>query len=152
MIAFRPLFVSAILGASGLSRAEETPAQTPPVEPRPDAPMATDLPAAPPAPSPNVTINLINRLVQKGILKPAEADELIKQAEADAATATQNAAAAAAAALPPPPGPDDMRVTYIPEVVRNNMRDQIKQELMAQAHAEKWSDKPAAEWTSKFRP
>jgi len=32
------------------------------------------------------------------------------------------------------------------------MRDQIKQDLMAQAHAEKWSEKAAPDWTSKIRP
>ena len=42
--------------------------------------------AAPPpgAPTSNVTINLINRLVQKGILSQAEAAEMIQQAQADA--------------------------------------------------------------------
>ena len=45
-----------------------------------------------------------------------------------------------------------MRVTYIPEVVRNQMRDQIQQELMAQAREEKWSEKNYPEWTAKFRP
>ena len=32
------------------------------------------------------------------------------------------------------------------------MRDQIQQELMAQAREEKWSEKQYPEWTSKFRP
>lgn len=141
MLPLRPFLIAACLGASCPVRAEEI-AAAPPTPP--DAPPVADLPA--PAPSPNVTINLINRLVQKGILKQAEADDLIKQAEADAA------AASAAAAPQPAPAADELRVTYIPEVVRNQMRDQIKQDLMAQAHAEKWSDKPAAEWTSKFRP
>ena len=147
MIPLRPIVIACLL-AAGQSRAEETPAAPPPAEPRPDEPPATGLPAATPAPSTNVTVNLINRLVQKGILSQAEAAELIKQAEADAATAAQNAAAAAV----PPPDPDDMRVTYIPEVVRNNMRDEIKQDLMAQAREEKWSEKAAPDWTSKFRP
>jgi hypothetical protein len=40
-----------------------------------------------PTPSQNVTINLINRLVERGVLTQADADELIKQAEEDAATA-----------------------------------------------------------------
>ncbi|MCX6874655.1 MAG: putative porin [Verrucomicrobia bacterium] len=143
------LLVAAFLAASGLLRAATVATGSPPPEPGSEAPPATDLPPAP-APSQNVTVNLINRLVQKGILTQAEAGELIRQAEADAATAAQNAADAAA--LPPPPGPDDLRVTYIPEVVRNNMRDEIKQELMAQAHEEQWSDKAAPGWTSKFRP
>ena len=114
---FRFLLIAACLGASCPTRAEEEVATAPPEAPTP-------------APSSNVTVNLINRLVQKGILSQPEALELIKQAEADAATAAQNAAAAEA----PAPAADELRVTYIPEVVRNQMRDQIKQDLMAQAH------------------
>jgi hypothetical protein len=152
MIPSRLLFVAACLAASSLTQAEETTAAAAPPAAPSDAPLATELPtelptAAPP-PSPNVTVNLINRLVQKGILTQTEAVALIQQAEADAASAAQNAAAAAL----PPPGPEDVRVTYIPQVVRNHMRDEIKQELMAQAREEKWSAKAAPDWTSKVRP
>jgi hypothetical protein len=124
------------------------------LDPALDTPLATDLPGdkTPPAAaaSPNVTVNLINRLVQKGVLTQAEAAEMIQQAEADAANA---AAKSDIAALPPEPTPEDeMRISYIPEVVRNQMRDQIQQELMAQAREEKWSEKSYPDWTSKFRP
>jgi hypothetical protein len=125
------------------------------LDPTVDAPLATDLPAekkpeAPATPSENVTINLINRLVSKGILTQEEAGEMIKQAEADAVTA---AARADIAALPPEPSPEEeTRISYIPDVVRNQMRDQIQQELMAQAREEKWSEKHYPEWTEKFRP
>ena len=158
MSSARPLLIAAVLVASIPLRAEDVTTETTPLaDPAADAPKPGDLPAepatAPAAPSPNVTVNLINRLVQKGILTQAEAVELIQQAEADAATAAQNAAARDdIAALTPAPGPDDLRVTYIPEVVKNNMRDQIQQELMAKAREEKWSEKAAPEWTSKFRP
>lgn len=43
-------------------------------------PTLTD---APRPPSQNVTINLINRLVQRGVLSREDAEELIRQAEAD---------------------------------------------------------------------
>ena len=115
-----------------------------------EVPLASDLPVEPvpaAAPSTNVTINLINRLVQKKILTAEEAAEMIAQAEADAVAAKVEA--------PMPPiesSEDEMRVTYIPEVVKNNMRDEIKQELMAQAREEKWSEKTYPEWTSRFRP
>jgi hypothetical protein len=152
-----PLIIAALLGASNFSQAEEVVTETTPIVPStenlaPDlsaAPQPGDLPAepvvAPAAPSQNVTVNLISRLVQKGILTQAEAVEMIQQAEADAQ-------AAQAAALPPMPTSDEMRVTYIPEVVKNQMRDQIQQELMAQAREEKWSEKSSPDWTSKFRP
>jgi len=153
----RPFLAAALLGASSLVHAQDaapdnTPvaatAQTPLSEslnPVTDAPLVSELPARQAAaPSSNVTVNLIGRLVQKGILTQAEAVVLVQQAEADAATAAQNTVL--------PPNADDTRVSYIPEVVRNNMRDQIKQELMATAHEEKWSEKSSPDWTSKFRP
>ena len=161
----RPFLFAAFLGFSSLLQAEDVPAQTTPsapggdkklsdkLDPVPAPQLSTDLPAAPPAaaaPSENVTINLINRLVQKGILTQAEAAEMIQQAKADAVKA---AASKEVAALPPEPSPEEeARISYIPDVVRNQMRDQIKQELMAQAHEERWSEKNAPDWTSKFRP
>lgn len=160
----RPILAAAFLGATSLLRAQEVATETTTVvplseslDPTIDVPLATDLPpepqpAAPAAPTSNVTVNLINRLVEKKILSREEADEMIQQAEADALAVQQNAAAADIAALPPAPGLDDMRVTYIPEVVKNNMRDEIKQELMAQAREQQWSQKSAPDWTNKFRP
>ena len=154
----RPYLAAAFLGATSLLRAQEVSPLADSLDPTEDAPLVTDLPpepkpAAAPAPTSNVTVNLINRLVEKKILTREEADEMIKQAQADAVAVAQNAAAQAEiAALPPAPSPDDMRVTYIPEVVKNNMRDEIKQELMATAREEKWAAKSSPDWTSKFRP
>lgn len=125
------------------------------LDPTAEAPLPTDLPAEkkpePAAnPSENVTINLIHRLVEKNILTKEEAETMIQQAEADAATA---AAQKDIAALPPEPTPEDeMRISYIPEVVKNQMRDQIQQELLAHAREEKWSEKKYPEWTDKFKP
>ena len=49
--------------------------------------------AASPVPkSQNVTINLINRLVKKGVLSEDDAKDLIQQAEKDAAEASTQAA------------------------------------------------------------
>lgn len=165
----RPFLIASLLGVSSLLKAQEVVTETTPVtpiaqgapsdslDPTTDIPVSTDLPAeplgnTPAAPTQSVTVNLIGRLVQKGILTQAEAAEMIKQAQADAVAAQNAAAQADIAALPPASGPDDVRVTYIPEVVRNNMRDEIKQELMADARKEKWSEKSYPEWTSRFRP
>jgi hypothetical protein len=124
-------------------------------DPTIDLPLSTDLPerkdVVPPTPTGNATINLINRLVQKGILTQAEAAEMIQQAEADAAKVAGNTKAEAPP-LPAEPSPEEeATITYIPEVVRNQMRDQIQQELLAQAREEKWSEKATPDWTSKFR-
>lgn len=105
--------------------------------------------AASVTPSSNVTINLINRLVEKNILSRAEADEMIRQAEADA----EAVARSQEAALPPEPtSEEEMRINYIPEVVRTQMRDEIKQDLMAQTREQQWGGTPMPEWPSKFQP
>ena len=125
---------------------------------------ADPLPAELPPPSQNVTINLINRLVQRGVLPKEDAEELIKQAEADAdvaraqAVATQVATAQAAAAQAavansgPAASEDSTSVTYIPEVVKQQMRDQIKQEVMDQARDENWAaPRTLPEWVTRFK-
>ena len=140
-----------------VEKTKQAPAATP-ADDQPDptlaSPLSTDLPAEPKpqqaaTPTQNVTVNLINRLVQKGVLTQAEAAEMIQQAEADAAAV---AARSDIEALPPEPtAEEEARITYIPEVVRNQMRDQIKQELMAQARSESWTRENAPDWMSKFR-
>src|SRR6476620_4963548 len=82
--------------------------------------------------SQNVTINLINRLVERGVLTKQDAAELIQMAEEDAAAA-QAEATAAAPAPTPPPDEDTIRVPYVPEVVKRQIREEIKQDVMAQA-------------------
>ncbi len=161
------LLAAAALTANALSEAEvstetapvtpaaETKPLTETLDPTPEGPLPTDLPAEKKpepaaAPSENVTINLIHRLVEKNILTKEEAEAMIKQAEADAATA---AAQKDIAALPPEPSPEEeMRISYIPEVVKNQMRDQIQQELLAHAREGRWSEKKYPEWTDKFKP
>jgi len=143
-------------------------AQDPAEVPAPEAPPA-DVPLAegpvdpvlpPPAPAPaaapstNVTVNLISRLVQKGILSAEEAQVLIQQAEADAVRATEAQAAATPVPLDPytgAPQGQDTRVTYIPENVRKDLRDEIRQELMAQAREENWGTQEVPDWTRTFR-
>jgi hypothetical protein len=121
-----------------------------------------------PPPSQNVTINLIHNLVKRGLLPQEDADALIKQAEADAVTAREQAQSAQTATLQaaaqvavqvaaqageaPPAGDDAVRVTYIPEVVKAQMREQIKAEVMAQAREENWAaPRTMPEWTARFR-
>ena len=105
-------------------------------------------PAAKPAagtPSQNVTINLIKALIKKGVLSQEDAADLIKQAEFEAEQARIQAAQDG--------GPDDaVRVTYIPETVKAQIRDQLKDEVLAQAKAEHWAAPNAMpEWAQKFR-
>jgi Putative porin len=225
-------------------RADANPAIDPgrPTQPDPSAQATPSDPrpqqAAQPSPSPtpiprsqNVTINLINRLVQRGVLTKEDAAELIKEAEEDAAAAkaeaaranaegahaAQAAAAGAQAAqapasapsnnpplannyspapgspsqtmqtltsspplvpdlsalpsLTPPPTPqppanqsaepppalvagpnDTVRVTYIPEIVKKQLRQEISQEVLDQAREENWAaPRTFPDWVSRIR-
>jgi hypothetical protein len=101
--------------------------------------------------------------VQRGILTQDQATALIKQADDEAATA--RAAAATPAARPPAtaapsavagspsaPAPDgSVRVTYVPEVVKKQLREEIKQEVMAQAKEERWAaPNQVPDWASRI--
>ncbi|HTB81767.1 MAG TPA: putative porin [Opitutaceae bacterium] len=128
--------------------------------------------------SENATINLINLLVERGLITRKDADKLIKQAEDEAAEARAQAAAtqlvlaqaaqveaaeaqiarqqtavAQAEPAPAPTADDTVRVTYVPEIVKAQLRDEIKQEVMTQARQENWAaPRTLPSWVSRFTP
>lgn len=104
--------------------------------------------AAAAAPSENATINLIRLLVQQGVLKQEQADGLIAQAEKEA---QQARAATAVAATGPAAAPGDVRVQYVPAIVRDQIRDQVKAEVMATAKQENWAQPNTfPDWVSRI--
>lgn len=114
--------------------------------------LAGQATAAAAAPSENATINLIRLLVQQGVLKQEQADGLIAQAEKEAQQARQaNAAVAAVAASGPAAAPGDVRVQYVPAIVRDQIRDQVKAEVMATAKQENWAQPNTfPDWVSRI--
>lgn len=134
----------------------------------PSAPPAGGLlpePGAVPRPtsslSENVTINLINRLVQRGALTQQDATDLIRLAEQDALMAraqsqalaeTQAAVMQQQAATVPPASEDEYRVTYVPETVKDQIRDELRVEVLNQARREHWAAPNAIpEWTQRIK-
>ncbi|WP_395674685.1 putative porin [Inquilinus sp.] len=87
----------------------------------------------------STTLALIRLLVQEGILSRDKAQVLLTQAEQEARASEANQAASGHA-VPPGTPPGTVRVPYVPEVVRNQIRDQVKQEVLAQAKTERWGD------------
>lgn len=81
----------------------------------------------------NTTLSLIELLVQEGVLSKTKAEALIREAEeAKLATANQDSEAAGdAAAQAKESGEKVVRVQYVPEHVKNEMREEIKKEVMA---------------------
>jgi len=183
---------------SPLAAASPNAITTPVVAPSPIPPptpteVAASSSTAQATPSQNAVINLINRLVQRGVLTKDDASELIQQAETDATRAKEEAAKAASNAaansefsqsslLPPvgelknatalnqaapeptppveeippalQPGPDNtVRVTYIPEIVKNQLREQIEQDVLRDTRRidDKFGPQPLVpDWVSRI--
>ncbi|WLG53275.1 putative porin [Pseudomonas sp. FP1742] len=107
--------------------------------------------AAAPAPSENATINLIRLLVEQGVLKQDKAEALIAQAQNEAVQAQKAASASTAVAAGPAAAPGDVRVQYVPAAVRDQIRDQVKAEVMATAKQENWAQPNTfPDWVSRI--
>ncbi len=98
------------------------------------------------------TLNLIQLLVEQGVLKPEAAAALLKKAEQRAAEKTAQAQAADAATAKTETGKDVVRVVYVPEHVKREIREQVRQEVVAQAKLERWGDVNAVpEWLDRLK-
>jgi len=86
------------------------------------------------------TLSLIRMMVEQGLIAKDKADELIKQAEAAAARAPAGK-----------PDAQTVRVPYIPESVRQQIKDQLREEVFAAARAERWAEPNALpEWIGRI--
>ncbi len=77
------------------------------------------------------TLNLIDALVEQKVFSREQAEAMVKAAQAKAAKTV-------AAEKPRAGAP--VRVQYVPETVKNEIRNQLKQEVLAQAKAERWAE------------
>ncbi len=111
--------------------------------------------------SESFAINLVNRLVESGALTEAAGAALVSMAREDVVAAQQERealfTAAQEAAEAPPATDDQVRVTYVPETVKDELRSQIKDELLKETKETK-EDKLLApqyqlpEWVAAFHP
>jgi hypothetical protein len=118
------------------------------------APARAAPPAAADAPGSNTVINLIQLMVKRGLLSTQEAADLVRQAETEAAAARAAEAAPAVSATPAPPADlpaGSVFVPYVPESVRNQLREEIKADVMEKARVEKWAAPGATPtWTQRI--
>ncbi|QNT69196.1 putative porin [Defluviicoccus vanus] len=116
-----------------------------------------------------VLANLIRMLIRQGVITDEEGHQLLEEARAEAAANAANAAAASAAA-PAAAGAAGVagvaagaaqasedagavRVPYIPEPVRRQIREEVKKEVLAQAQAENWAaPNEVPSWVHRFTP
>jgi hypothetical protein len=118
-------------------------------------------PPAAASPAPDATnawktsyINLISILAQRGILTKKDSSDLVTQAQQNAASAQAQASAALASPAAPSgsANPDDtMQVDYVPQTVKEQIRDEVKSDVMQQARDENWAAPDAVpEWVKRY--
>jgi len=135
-----------LLGACALrgatAHADQGPAANSPPQTTPSAPdTAPGAPARPASEPQSAIARLVKRLVERGVIDAADADALIAQAEAEARGAPS-----------PPLPPGTKRVTYVPEIVKAELRAEIEQELREEAKRNNWAQPNAVpEWTKRFK-
>ncbi len=102
----------------------------------------------------NTVVNLLQALVQKGVMTQEQAGALVQQAQTKA---EQDAAAAAAEEAAEA---DAVRVTHVPDIVKleirnqvaNEVKPQVVTEVLAAARNEKWGVPGALpDWVNKVR-
>lgn len=108
-----------------------------------------------PPPSESAMVNLVRLLVQQGVLKADAGQALLQQAEAEAAQArtlraAQTPAQTAGGDLPPAAA-GAIRVPYIPQSVRDQIKSELRTEVMQEARQGNWAapDSAAPEWTRR---
>jgi hypothetical protein len=94
-------------------------------------------------------LNLIRALVDQGVLSAAKAQDMLRDAGLDPAllNSPQVSRTAPPAAEPPPV----VRVPYVPQTVKDEIREEVRKDVLAQAHTERWGDPGSLpDWISRF--
>jgi hypothetical protein len=106
----------------------------------------------------NTVINLLDSLIQKGVITAEQAREMVSQAQAKAAADTQ--AKTAQQSAQEAEEKNAVRVPYVPQIVRDQIseqvatevRPQVVQDVLQQAKTERWGIPGAwPEWVSNVR-
>ena len=141
-----------LLAMTGTPAAAQTPA-TPAAGAgqRAPGPVSNPAPELPTQPSDNAMTNLVRLLAEKGVITREAGAALIQQANNEATIAKSQQAAVSGDAPPPPAG--TIRVPYVPVAVRDQIKDELRNEVLAQAKAEGWAapGQAAGDWTRKLR-
>lgn len=100
------------------------------------------------------TLNLVQLLVEQGVIKQEAADAMLAEAEkrAQRKLARERAAEKARMGEVEAQNKGVVRVTYVPEHVKREIRDQVRQEVVAQAKQERWGEVNAVpEWLDRLK-
>ena len=99
------------------------------------------------------TRHLIDALVETGVLSRDKADALIRSAQEKAqASSASRAESTASKPTTTAEGKPILRVPYVPDSVRQQLRNEIKEEVIAQAREERWGvPNASSSWTDRIK-
>lgn len=142
------LFIATITPGYGQGIPDPSTVITEPFEPPGLSLPPTEPPVAPtpfsPSQSETVVMNLIRLLVQNKVIDEATAQALLAQAQAEAAAGRPVGVVLA--------DPGTVRVPYIPEPVKRQITEDIKQDVLIEARAQSWAAPDSfPEWTSRIK-
>ncbi len=89
--------------------------------------------------SPNTTVKLIQLLIKTGVLKPDQAASLLAEARRESASPAHPHVAKRPAAAIPPPDDGAVHVAYVPQIVRDQIAAQVKEQVLAEAQQDGWA-------------
>ncbi|MBK8815276.1 MAG: putative porin [Methylococcaceae bacterium] len=104
------------------------------------------------------TINLIEQLVKQGVITEKVANDMLKKADAEAKA--EHEASKTNTVKDIKPELNEVRVPYVPEFVKDEIRQQVRRELkdevvtdvMQKAKSEKWGTPDALpDWVNRFK-
>ncbi len=98
-----------------------------------------------------LAVRLIELLVKKGVLPRDDANALLREAQSENAKKAKTATKPAKSASPEEPiPPGTVRVTYVPQIVRDQIAQQVRSEMLA-ANNGGFAPPPAQpDWLSRF--
>jgi hypothetical protein len=104
------------------------------------------------------TVKLIQLLIQKGILSPGQAKDLLKETSAPTKAAHalglhEGDRVGLSEGTEPPAVPgNQIRVTYVPQFIRKQIADEVRSEVMTEAQDEHWAAPDALpDWTKRIK-
>lgn len=139
----------AFTGAPAAAQTMATPAAG--AGQRAPGPVSNPAPELPSQPTDNAMTNLVRLLAERGVITREAGAALIQQAQNEAAVAKTQQPVASGDLPPPPAG--TIRVPYVPVAVRDQIKDELRNEVLAQAKAEGWASPgtAAGDWTRKLK-
>jgi hypothetical protein len=98
------------------------------------------------------TVKLIQLLIQKGIVSPGQAKDLLKETAPAPRGRKSGSIDITPSEAPPPATPGQIHVTYVPEFIRKQIADQVRAEVMGEAQQEGWAEPDTLpEWTRRIK-